>query len=133
MGGTRAVKLDVTIAMFLNGMNIVLASESAKAGPTRLGLLPSKVVLRGTDSVQQLAVDRLVGDQEPGNVTRAARFESAFVLASTFLDAFGRPKRDVSCECERASDATLSESLMLSRTSSEHYSMPRSFSSSIDV
>ncbi len=34
-------------------------------------------------------------------------------VGSTFLDAFGRPKRDTSCECERVSDATLSQSLML--------------------
>ena len=68
------MKLDVTSAMFLGGMSIALASESAKAGPTRLGLVPSKVVLRGTDSVQQLAVDGLVGGQEPGDVTGAARF-----------------------------------------------------------
>jgi hypothetical protein len=34
-------------------------------------------------------------------------------VGSTFLDAFGRPKRDTSCECERVSDASLSQSLML--------------------
>jgi hypothetical protein len=34
-------------------------------------------------------------------------------VGSTFLDAFGRPKRDTACECERASDASLSQSLML--------------------
>src|SRR5262249_29499743 len=34
-------------------------------------------------------------------------------IASTFLDTFGRPKRDTPCECERVSDATLGQSLML--------------------
>jgi hypothetical protein len=34
-------------------------------------------------------------------------------VGSTFLDAFGRPKRDTACECERVSDASLSQSLML--------------------
>jgi hypothetical protein len=38
-------------------------------------------------------------------------------VASTFLDAFGRPKRDTSCECERVSDPTLSQSLMLLNSS----------------
>ncbi len=34
-------------------------------------------------------------------------------IASAFLDAFGRPKRDTACECERVSDASLGQSLML--------------------
>ena len=34
-------------------------------------------------------------------------------VGSTFLDAFGRPKRETSCECERVTDASLSQSLML--------------------
>jgi hypothetical protein len=34
-------------------------------------------------------------------------------FASAFLDAFGRPKRDTPCECERVSDASLGQSLML--------------------
>ncbi len=34
-------------------------------------------------------------------------------VASAFLDAFGRPKRDTACECERVSDASLGQSLML--------------------
>lgn len=34
-------------------------------------------------------------------------------VASTFLDTFGRPKRDTPCECERVSDASLGQSLML--------------------
>jgi Protein of unknown function (DUF1553)/Protein of unknown function (DUF1549)/Bacterial Ig-like domain (group 2) len=34
-------------------------------------------------------------------------------VGSTFLDAFGRPKRDTPCECERVTDASLSQSLML--------------------
>jgi hypothetical protein len=38
-------------------------------------------------------------------------------IGSTFLDAFGRPKRDTPCECERVSDASLSQSLMLLNSS----------------
>ena len=34
-------------------------------------------------------------------------------VASTFLDAFGRPKRDTACECERVAEASLGQSLML--------------------
>jgi hypothetical protein len=34
-------------------------------------------------------------------------------IPSGFLDAFGRPKRDTACECERTSDASLGQSLML--------------------
>ena len=34
-------------------------------------------------------------------------------VGSTFLDSFGRPKRDSACECERVSDASLGQSLML--------------------
>ncbi len=34
-------------------------------------------------------------------------------VASVFLDTFGRPKRDTPCECERVSDASLGQSLML--------------------
>jgi hypothetical protein len=38
-------------------------------------------------------------------------------VASTFLDAFGRPKRETACECERVSDASLTQSLMLLNSS----------------
>jgi hypothetical protein len=38
-------------------------------------------------------------------------------VGSTFLDTFGRPKRDTPCECERVSDATLGQSLMLLNSS----------------
>jgi Protein of unknown function (DUF1549)/Protein of unknown function (DUF1553)/Bacterial Ig-like domain (group 2) len=38
-------------------------------------------------------------------------------VASAFLDIFGRPKRDTPCECERVSDASLGQSLMLLNSS----------------
>jgi hypothetical protein len=41
-------------------------------------------------------------------------------IASGFLDAFGRPKRDTACECERVSDASLGQSLMLLNSSDVH-------------
>jgi hypothetical protein len=34
-------------------------------------------------------------------------------VVSSFLDTFGRPKRDTPCECERVTDASLGQSLML--------------------
>lgn len=34
-------------------------------------------------------------------------------VGTTFLDTFGRPKRDTPCECERMTDASLGQSLML--------------------
>ena len=34
-------------------------------------------------------------------------------VSSTFLDTFGRPKRETACECERVTDASLGQSLML--------------------
>ncbi|MDE2509203.1 MAG: DUF1549 domain-containing protein [Planctomycetota bacterium] len=44
--------------------------------------------------------------------TRAIELPDESVV-STFLDTFGRPKRDSSCECERVTDASLGQSLML--------------------
>jgi Protein of unknown function (DUF1549)/Protein of unknown function (DUF1553) len=44
--------------------------------------------------------------------TRAIQLPDESV-GSDFLDTFGRPKRDTACECERISDASLSQSLML--------------------
>jgi hypothetical protein len=38
-------------------------------------------------------------------------------VASTFLDAFGRPKRETPCECERVGSASLGQSLMLLNSS----------------
>jgi hypothetical protein len=38
-------------------------------------------------------------------------------VGSSFLDTFGRPKRDTPCECERVTDASLSQSLMLLNSS----------------
>ncbi len=41
-------------------------------------------------------------------------------VASSFLDAFGRPKRDTACECERVTDATLGQSLLLLNSNEVH-------------
>jgi len=46
----------------------------------------------------------------PGTRAIELRDES---VPSNFLDAFGRPKRETACECERVMDASLSQSLML--------------------
>ncbi len=48
--------------------------------------------------------------------TRAIDLPDEGVM-SGFLDAFGRPKRDTACECERVSDASLGQSLMMLNSS----------------
>jgi len=78
---------SLIVATILGGMSVVVASEPAKVEPTRLRVVPSKVVMRGPDSVQQLAIDRLVGDQEPGDVTRTAGFESTDARVATVDDS----------------------------------------------
>lgn len=63
------------------------------------------------DAISQLAdVPTAFVGLPPG--TRAIELPDESV-ASTFLDTFGRPKRDTACECERVSDASLGQSLML--------------------
>jgi hypothetical protein len=41
-------------------------------------------------------------------------------VPSTFLDAFGRPKRDTACECERVTDASLGQGLLLMNSNEVH-------------
>jgi hypothetical protein len=63
------------------------------------------------DAIAQVTgVPTPFGGLPPG--TRAIDLPDESV-ASAFLDAFGRPKRDTPCECERVSDASLGQSLML--------------------
>jgi hypothetical protein len=63
------------------------------------------------DAISQLSsVPTAFGGMPAG--TRAIELPDESV-ASTFLDTFGRPKRDTACECERVSDASLGQSLML--------------------
>src|SRR5262249_41005449 len=77
----------------------------ARHYPKRLG---AEVLL---DAVSQVSgVPTAFGGLPAG--TRAIELPDESV-ASAFLDTFGRPKRDTSCECERVSDASLGQSLML--------------------
>jgi hypothetical protein len=63
------------------------------------------------DSIAQLTgVPTPFGGLPPG--TRAIELPDESI-ASTFLDTFGRPKRDTPCECERLTDASLGQCLML--------------------
>src|SRR5207248_8478709 len=63
------------------------------------------------DAISQLtAAPTAFGGLPAG--TRAIELPDESV-ASAFLDTFGRPKRDTPCECERVSDASLGQSLML--------------------
>jgi Protein of unknown function (DUF1553)/Protein of unknown function (DUF1549)/Bacterial Ig-like domain (group 2) len=77
----------------------------ARHYPRRMG---AEVLL---DAIAQVSAVPTVFDGFPAG-TRAIELPDESV-GSTFLDAFGRPKRDTSCECERVTDATLSQSLML--------------------
>jgi hypothetical protein len=67
------------------------------------------------DAIAQVAGVPTAFDGLPSG-TRAIELPDESV-GSTFLDAFGRPKRDTACECERVSDASLSQSLMLLNSS----------------
>src|SRR4029079_8801335 len=67
------------------------------------------------DAISQLtAAPTAFGGLPAG--TRAIELPDESV-ASVFLDTFGRPKRDTPCECERVTDASLSQSLMLLNSS----------------
>ena len=70
--------------------------------------LPAEVLL---DAIAQVTgVPTPFAGMPPG--TRAIELPDESV-GSTFLDSFGRPKRDTACECERVTDASLGQSLML--------------------
>jgi hypothetical protein len=70
--------------------------------------LPAEVLL---DAIAQVSgVPTPFGGFPTG--TRAIELPDESV-ASTFLDTFGRPKRDTACECERVTDASLGQSLMM--------------------
>ncbi len=81
----------------------------ARHYPRRMG---AEVLL---DAITQVSGVATAFDGLPAG-TRAIELPDESV-GSSFLDAFGRPRRDTSCECERASDATLSQSLMLLNSS----------------
>jgi hypothetical protein len=77
----------------------------ARHYPRRIG---AEVLL---DAISQVTgVPSSFGGMPPG--TRAIELPDESV-GSTFLDTFGRPKRDTACECERVTDASLGQSLML--------------------
>ncbi len=46
-------------------------------------------------------------------------------VSNSFLDAFGRPKRDTACECERLTDASLAQSLVLMNSQDVHQKLAR--------
>ena len=81
----------------------------ARHYPKRMG---AEVLL---DAIAEVTgVPTPFGGLPPG--TRAIELPDESV-ASAFLDTFGRPKRDTPCECERVSDASLGQSLMLLNSS----------------
>lgn len=88
-----------------NETNIKDRQSFARRYPKRL---PAEVLLDGIAQVS--GVPTAFGGFPSG--TRAIELPDESV-ASTFLDAFGRPKRDTACECERVTDASLGQSLML--------------------
>ena len=70
--------------------------------------MPAEVLL---DAVSQVTAVPSAFSGFPAG-TRAIELPDD-AIGSAFLDTFGRPKRDTSCECERIGDASLSQSLML--------------------
>jgi len=77
--------LSLGVALFASGM--AHAGERSQPEPTDLRVVPAAVLLRGPDSVQQVAVDGLIGDREPRDVTREARFESSDPRVATVDDS----------------------------------------------
>jgi hypothetical protein len=67
------------------------------------------------DAISQVSGVPTAFDGLPAG-TRAIELPDESV-GSSFLDTFGRPKRDTPCECERGTDASLSQSLMLLNSS----------------
>jgi hypothetical protein len=79
----------------------------ARFAPRRM---PAEVLLDAIDTVT--GAPRDFGALPPG--TRAVQLpDEAFDTPGRFLDVFGRPKRETVCECERSSEANLSQSLYL--------------------
>ena len=88
-----------------NESNVADRQSFARHYPRRLG---AEVLL---DAISQVtAAPTAFAGLPPG--TRAIDLPDEGI-SSGFLDAFGRPKRDTACECERVSDASLGQSLML--------------------
>lgn len=77
--------------------------------------MPAEVLL---DAISELSGAPTVFTGMPVG-TRAIDLPDESV-ASTFLDTFGRPKRDTACECERVTDASLGQSLMLLNSADVH-------------
>ena len=88
-----------------NDRNAKDRQSFARHYPKRLS---AEVLLDGISAVSGVPTD--FGGLPKG--TRAIELPDESV-ASTFLDTFGRPKRDTACECERVTDASLGQSLML--------------------
>jgi hypothetical protein len=88
-----------------NDYNIKDKQSFARHYPKRMG---AEVLL---DAVSQVTGVPSTFNGLPAG-TRAIELPDESV-ASAFLDTFGRPKRDTSCECERMTDASLGQSLML--------------------
>ncbi len=88
-----------------NESNVADRQSFARHYPRRLG---AEVLL---DAISQVTAAPTSFAGLPAG-TRAIDLPDEGV-SSGFLDAFGRPKRDTACECERVSDASLGQSLML--------------------
>jgi hypothetical protein len=88
-----------------NETNATDKQSFARHYPRRVG---AEVLL---DAISQMtASPTAFAGLPPG--TRAIDLPDEAIV-SGFLDAFGRPKRDTACECERVSDASLGQSLMM--------------------
>ena len=102
---TIATSRTYGLSSLPNESNAKDKQSFARHYPKRMG---AEVLL---DAISQVTgVPTAFGGLPAG--TRAIELPDESV-ASTFLDTFGRPKRDTPCECERVTDASLGQSLML--------------------
>jgi len=82
------VTLALGLALFAAALTArAPAGELTPPEPTGLRVVPATVLLRGPDAVQQVAVDGLIADREPRDVTREVRFESSDARVATVDDS----------------------------------------------
>ncbi len=106
---TICVSRTYGLSSIPNEYNAKDKQSFARHYPKRMG---AEVLL---DAISQISGVSTAFNGMPEG-TRAIELPDESV-ASAFLDTFGRPKRDTACECERVTDASLGQSLMLLNSS----------------
>ncbi len=72
------------------------------------------------DAINDLAGSRNNFSRQPTGVRAIALPDNSFNRQSQFLNVFGRPQMDTSCECERTTEANLAQSLHLINSDTIH-------------